>query len=61
MGPWAKAHGPGPKSLLQGPGPGPGPSRRKNFRKIDFLGKLGPQKKVIFGNFCPSVPMSIFF
>ena len=70
LGPWAKAHGPrpmgqahgpAPKSSLQGPGPGPGPSRRKNFRKIDFLGKLRPQKKVIFGHFCPSVPMSIFF
>ena len=66
QGPWARALGPGPmgqgpKSSLQGPGPGPGPSRRKKFRKIDFLGKLRPKKKVIFDHFCPSVPISFFF
>ena len=61
QGPWAKAHGPAPKSSLQGPGPGPGPSRRKKFRKIDFLGKLGPQEKGHFGQFLSKCPNVIFF
>ena len=59
-GPWAKAHGP-PQSL-RFRGPGRAQAGETKNQKLDFLKKNGtPYKgyfKIIFGNFCPSVPMS---
>ena len=57
MGPWAKAHGPAPKSSLQGPGPKPA----KKFQKNQLLGKNETPEKGHFWQFLSKCPNVNFF
>ena len=51
-----------PKVFASGARARPGPKPAKKNQKNRLFGKIGtPEKNDIFGDFCPSVPMSIFF
>ena len=61
MGPWAEAHGPGPKVFASGARAGPGPKPAKKFQKNRLFGKIGTPEKGHVWQFLSKCPNAIFF